>query len=71
MVEISSLSGRLDDYAALEAVYFIQNRAGNVIKSGTMSEKRAINGDYEAYIPAQSGLLGALSAQIAADLAKL
>lgn len=71
MVEISSINGRLDDYAALEAVYFIQNKNGHVVKSGSMSEKRAIKGSYEAYVPAQSGLLGALSAQIAADLAKL
>ena len=71
LVEFSSFNGRLEDYASLDAVYFIQNKSGIVVKSGLVSEKRAIDGGYDAYIPALSGLLGALSAQIAADLAKL
>lgn len=70
-VEISEMSGRLDDFAALEAVYFIKNSNGKIIKSGKISERVAIEGGYDVYIPAQSRLLGAMSAQIAADISEL
>jgi len=70
-IEIKNIGGRLEENAFLDASYFIKNQNGHLVKSGSLNESVAINGGYEDYIPAQSRLLGALSAQIAADLANL
>lgn len=70
-VEITEMSGRLDDYAVLQASYFIKNKSGHIIKSGRFDNKVKINGGYDAYIPAQSALLGQLATQIARDTANL
>lgn len=70
-VEISEMSGRLDEYAELQASYFIRNKLGRTLKSGKFSNKVKINGGYNDYVPAQSKLLGELAAQISRDIAKL
>lgn len=70
-VEITNLSGKLGDTAALGASYFIKNKNGAVIKSGRLNESVALEGSYNEYVLAQSRLLGALAAQIAADLSQL
>lgn len=70
-IEVNNIGGRLGENAFMVASYFIKNRNGNIVKSGKLDESVAIEGGYEDYIPAQSRLLGALSAQIASDLASL
>ncbi len=69
--EIQEMSGRLDETAILKASYFIKNRQGAIIKSGRFAKNIKIDGGYDAYVPAQSRLLGELADAIAADLAKL
>lgn len=70
-IEINAMIGKLKQDAMLNASYFIRNRNGNVVKSGKLNESVAITGGYDDYVLAQSHLLGALSAQIAADLSRL
>ncbi len=70
-VEITEMSGRLDDYAVLKASYYIKNRMGRIVKSGRFDNRLKIDGGYDEYVPAQSSLLGELAAQISAELAKL
>ena len=69
-VEITKMSGRLDEMAILEASYFIKNQKGMVIKSGKFYDEIKIDGKYDQYIPAQSKLLSILCEQIAKDLAQ-
>lgn len=71
VVEVLNMSGRLDDYAALKASYFIKNKQSKIIRQGRFERRAAIDSGYDAYIPAQSRLLGELAQAIAADLAKL
>ncbi|MBQ2886580.1 MAG: membrane integrity-associated transporter subunit PqiC [Alphaproteobacteria bacterium] len=70
VVEITKMSGRLDDCAILEASYFIKNSKGYIIKKGKFYNKIKIDGEYEQYIPAQSKLLAELCEKIANDLNK-
>ena len=70
-IEITEMTGKLEKEAVLNASYFIKNRGGNTIKSGKLDEAIAIKGGYDDYVLAQSRLLSALSAQIAADLNSL
>lgn len=71
MVEISEMSGRLDDYVSLKASYFIRNKQGKIIKSARFAQTKEIDGAYDAYVPAQSALLAELSSEIASQIAKL
>lgn len=68
-VEITKMSGRLDENAILEASYFIKNTNGVVIKTGKFYKEAKIDGKYEQYIPTLSKLLSVLCLQIAKDLA--
>lgn len=70
-IEIQKLSGRLDEEALLQASYFIKNKKGRIIKQGQFKQNMAIDGDYDAYIPAQSKLLSLLTKAIADDLITL
>jgi uncharacterized lipoprotein YmbA len=70
-VEITEMGGKLGKEATLSASYFIKNQNGTVVKAGKLSESVAISAGYDAYVLAQSRLIGALSAQIAADVAHL
>ena len=70
-IEIQKMSGRLDEEAVLQASYFIKNKKGRILKQGKFKQNIAIGGDYDAYIPAQSQLLGLLAQNIANDLIKL
>ncbi len=70
-IEVQEMSGRLDKFATLKASYFIKNKQNKIIKSGRFSQTIEIDGDYDAYVPAQSMLLGALCQQIAKDIANL
>ena len=70
-VEILDMSGRLDEMAALKASYFIRSKQGKILKQGRFDRRTEIDGSYDAYIPAQSRLIGDLAQVIAADLAKL
>lgn len=71
MAEIREMNGRLGESAVLKASYFIRNKQGKIVKQGRFERKTETGSGYEAYIPAQSRLLGELAAVIAADLAKL
>ena len=70
-VEIQDMSGRLDEMSVLKASYFIRNKQGKILKQGRFNQKSEIDSGYDAYIPAQSLLIGDLAQIIAADLAKL
>lgn len=70
-IEVQEMNGRLDKFATLRAAYFIKNKQNKIIKSGKFSQTMEIDGDYDAYVPAQSMLLGYLCQKIAADLAIL
>ena len=70
-VEISEMGGKLGKEALFAASYYIKNSNGKVIKSGKIRESVAIETGYDAYVLAQSRLIGALSAQIAADISRL
>lgn len=70
-VEILEMGGRLDDFATLEASYFIKNKQNRVIKSGRFNQTIKIDGEYDEYVPAQSTLLGAFVAEIAQALNQL
>lgn len=70
-VEINTLSGQLNKEAILEAEYIILNSNGKSIKSGKLKESIAIKRQYADYVIAQSHMLSALAAQIAADLNNL
>lgn len=70
VVEITKMSGRLDERAYLEASYFIKNKNGYIIKTGKYYNEVKIDGEYEKYIPAQSKLLAELCENIAKDLTK-
>lgn len=70
-IEIQKMSGRLDEEAILQASYFIKNKKGRILKQGKFKQHINIDGDYEAYVPAQSQLLGLLAQSIANDLIKL
>lgn len=70
-IEISEMTGRLDDYAELQASYFIKNKSGRTLKSGKFTDKMKIDGGYDEYVLAQSTLLGQLATQISSDIAKL
>lgn len=70
-IEIQEFNGRLDKFATLKASYYIKNKQSRIIKSGRFSQSAEIDGAYDKYVPAQSRLLGALSQQIASDLARL
>lgn len=69
-VEITEISGRLDDIATLKASYFIKNKNNNIIKSARFANSIKIDGDYDEYVPAISRLLGELAEKIAQDLPK-
>lgn len=69
-IEITEISGRLDDIAVLKASYFIKNKNNNIIKSAKFANSIKIDGDYDEYIPAISTLLGQLAEKIAVDLPK-
>lgn len=69
-VEITEMSGRLDEMATLKASYFIKNKNNNIIKSAKFANSVKINGGYDEYVPAISTLLGELAEQIAQDLPK-
>ncbi len=70
-VEVLEMSGRLNEKATLKATYFIKNKQGKTLKSGRFVKSIPIDGDYEAYVPALSKLLGDLSDEIAQTLAFL
>jgi len=70
-VEITDMIGKLGEEATLGASYFIKDQNGKVVKSGKLSESVAIENGYDAYVLAQSRLIGALTAQIAADISRL
>lgn len=70
-VEISEMSGRLNEFAVLQASYFIKNKLNQIIKAGKFDGKKLIDGEYTAYVPAQSALLGGLARQISKDIARL
>lgn len=68
-IEIIDLIGKLGHKATLSASYFIKNSDGKIVKSGKINEQIALDKyGYDAYVLAQSRLIGVLSAQIAADL---
>ena len=67
-VEVLELTGRLNEKAMLKASYFIKNKSGKIVKSGNFYEIVAIDGKYDAYIPAISGSLSNLSEDIAKAL---
>ena len=69
-VEVTKMSGRLEEKAFLEASYFIKNKDGAVIKTGKFYNDMNIKGKYEQYIPAQSKLLAEMCEKIAKDLAE-
>ena len=71
LVEINTFNGKLGKEAILEANYAILNPNGKTLESGKLKESIAIKGGYDDYVMAQSRLLGALSAEIAADLNRL
>ena len=62
---------QVDEMAALKASYFIRSKQGKILKQGRFDRRTEIDGSYDAYIPAQSRLIGDLAQVIAADLAKL
>ena len=64
-VEILDMSGRLDEMAALKASYFIRSKQGKILKQGRFDRRTEIDGSYDAYIPAQSRLIGDLAQVIA------
>ncbi len=70
-VEIQELNGRLNEKAILKASYFIKNKSGKIVKSGNFYEIVAIDGRYNAYIPAISETLSNLSDDIAKTLISL
>ena len=70
-IEIQELSGRLDEKAMVKASYFIRNKSGKIVKSNSFYEIVAIKGDYDAYVPAISNILGNLSKNIANDIVKI
>ena len=70
-VEVTEMGGKLGKEAVLGASYFIKDQNGKIVKSGKLSESATINTGYDAYVLAQSKLIGALSAQIAADISHL
>lgn len=70
-VEITEMGGKLGKEAFLDASYFIKDQNGKLVKSGKLGESVAIENGYDAYVLAQSRLIGALSAQIAADISRL
>ena len=70
-VEIQELSGRLDEKATVKASYFIRNKSGKIVKSNNFYEVVAISGDYDAYVPAISDILGNLSKNIAKDIIEI
>ena len=69
-VEITKMSGRLDEKAVLEASYFIKNQNGYIIKTGKFYNETDIDGKYEKYIPTLSKLLSELCEKIAKELNK-
>ncbi len=70
-IEVQKMSGRLDKFATLQASYFIKNRQNRIVKSGKFNQTTKIEGYYDAYVPAQSNLIGKLCRQIAVDIANL
>ncbi len=70
-VEIQKINGRLDENAVLHASYFIKNAKGRLLKQGQFAQTLDVDGDYDAYIPAQSKLLSLLAKTIADDLVTL
>ncbi len=70
-IEIDEMGGKLKESAWLKASYFIKNKNGYIIRSGRFYQTEDISGGYDDYVPAQSMLLGALSAQIAGELSKI
>lgn len=70
-VEIQKMSGRLDENAMLQASYFIKNKNGRILKQGQFKQNIVIDGNYDAYVPALSKLLGLLAQTIADDLVSL
>jgi uncharacterized lipoprotein YmbA len=70
-IEIQELSGRLDEKATVKASYFIRNKSGKILKSNNFYEVVAISGDYDAYVPAISDILGNLSKNIAKDIIEI
>ena len=70
-VEITEMGGKLGKEAILGASYFIKDQNNKIVKSGKLSESVAIDDGYDAYVLAQSRLIGALSARIAADISRL
>ncbi len=70
-IEIQELNGRLNEKAILKASYFIKNKAGKIVKSNNFYEIAAIDGKYNAYIPAISISFSNLSEDIANTLINL
>lgn len=70
-IEITKMGGKLGKEAFFNASYFIKDPSGKIVKSGKVSKSAAIDNGYDAYVLAQSRLIGALSERIAADISRL
>ena len=70
-IEINDLTGRLDEFAKLDASYFIRNKNGKIIKSKNFYKAKAFEGGYDKYVKTISIMLGDLSQAIANDIVNL
>ena len=70
-IEIKNLNGRLDEYAKLDASYFIKDKNGKVIVSKDFYKASAFEGKYVEYVKTISAMLGELSDAIANDLVNI
>ena len=70
-IEIKNLNGRLDEYAKLDASYFIKDKNGKVIVSKDFYKAKAFEGEYVEYVKTISDMLGELSDAIANDLVNI
>ena len=71
LIEIKTLMGRLDEYAKLDAVYFIRDRNGKTNKSKNFYKANAFEGGYDEYVKTISDMIGELSMTIADDIVNL
>ena len=70
-IEIKNLNGRLDEYAKLDASYFIKDKNGKVVVSKDFYKASAFEGKYVEYVKTISAMLGELSDAIANDLVNI
>ncbi|MBR5154290.1 MAG: membrane integrity-associated transporter subunit PqiC [Alphaproteobacteria bacterium] len=70
-IEFKDLIGRLDEYAKLDASYFIRDKNGKLIKSRNFYKANAFEGGYDEYVNTLSLMIGELSDAIANDIVNL